>query len=58
VGLNFNWATIRPGDLVAVGCYDPGEVHEDVEISLASFERRWPHIGMRTSPDLKQSALF
>ncbi|OHD74831.1 MAG: hypothetical protein A2177_05650 [Spirochaetes bacterium RBG_13_68_11] len=50
VGLSFSWATIRPCDLVAVGCLTPEEAAEDVEISLAAIERRRPDIEGRSSP--------
>ena len=50
VGLTFNYATIRPCDMVTVGAFTPREVHEDVEISLAAIERRRPVLGKRSSP--------
>ncbi|MBQ8312695.1 MAG: hypothetical protein IJX84_05770 [Clostridia bacterium] len=56
VGLNFVWNTIRPCDMVTVGCFDPEEAEEDVEISLAAIERRMPQIGKRSSPNVKQDA--
>ena len=43
VGLNFSWNTIRPQDMIAVGCMTSDEVHEVVEISRAALERRFPH---------------
>ena len=49
VGLTFSWATIRPCDLVTVGCLTPEEAAEDVEISLAAIERRRPDIEGRAS---------
>ncbi|MCL2867102.1 MAG: hypothetical protein FWF47_04995 [Clostridia bacterium] len=42
VGLNFVWNTIRPQDMVAVGCMTPEEAHETVEFSRAALERRLP----------------
>ena len=42
VGLNFVWNTIRPQDMVAVGCMTPEEAHETVEFSFAALERRLP----------------
>jgi len=57
VGLNFTWSTIRDQDMIVAGCHTPGEVHEIVEISNAAFERRFPDIGMRSSPDLNQAVL-
>jgi hypothetical protein len=56
VGLNFVWNTIRDCDMVTVGCFNEDEVHEDVEISLAAIERRFPEIGKRSSPNPNQAA--
>ena len=56
VGLNFVWNTIRPCDMVTVGCFDPEEAEEDIEISLAALERRRPVIGRRASPNIHQDA--
>ncbi|MBP3452245.1 MAG: hypothetical protein J6M20_00835 [Clostridia bacterium] len=56
VGLNFVWNTIRPCDLVTVGCFDPEEAEEDIEISLAAIERRCPNIEKRSSPNVNQDA--
>lgn len=56
VGLNFVWNTIRDVDMVTVGCFNEDEVHEDVEISLAAIERRFPNIEKRSSPNPKQAA--
>lgn len=50
VGLTFSWATIRPCDMVTVGCLTPEEAAEDVEISLAAIERRRPDLEGRSSP--------
>ena len=44
VGLTFSWATLRPQDMVAVGCMTPEEAHEAVEYSLAALERRPPDL--------------
>jgi len=44
VGLNFVWNTIRPQDMVAVGCMTAEEAHEAVEYSLAAIERRPPDL--------------
>jgi hypothetical protein len=51
VGLNFSYATLRPQDMVTVGCFSPDEVHEDVEIALAALERRRPDLEGRGSPN-------
>ncbi len=56
VGLNFVWNTIRACDMVTVGCFHPEEAEEDIEISLAAIERRFPRIGKRSSPNVKQDA--
>lgn len=56
VGLNFAWHTIRPCDMVTVGCFTPEEVHEDVEISMAAFEGRFPNLEKRASPNNNQAA--
>ena len=56
VGLNFVWNTIRPCDMVTVGCTHPDEAAEDIEISLAAFEHRFPDIGKRASPNMNQDA--
>ena len=44
VGLTFAWNTIRPQDMVAVGCMTPEEAHEAVEYSYAAMERRLPDL--------------
>lgn len=46
VGLNFSWHTIRDRDMVTVGAYSPDEAREDIEISFAAFEGRFPTMGM------------
>ncbi len=56
VGLNFVWNTLRPQDLVTVGCTHPDEAAEDIEISRAALERRFPDIGKRASPNPNQDA--
>ena len=45
VGFTFSWNTLRPQDMVAVGCVSPQEALEDVEYSLAALEHRPPVIG-------------
>ncbi len=56
VGLNFSWSTIRPCDMVTVGCFDINEVVEDIEISAAALEHRFPNIEGRKSPNQNQAA--
>ena len=56
VGLTFNWNAIRPCDMVTVGAGSALEVEEDIEISLAALEHRFPNLEARHSP-VKQSIL-
>lgn len=51
VGLTFSWHTIRPCDMVTVGCLTPEEALEDIEISHAAFEHRMPNLEGRSSPN-------
>jgi len=51
VGITFSFATIRPCDMVTVGCFTPDEAREDVEIGLAAIERRAPDLEGRSSPN-------
>ena len=48
--INLVWHTIRPCDMVTVGCLTPEEAAEDIEISLAALEGRPPRLGGRSSP--------
>ncbi|MBQ7600055.1 MAG: hypothetical protein IJU57_05215 [Clostridia bacterium] len=50
VGLNFSWSTIRGCDMVTVGTNSPREAAEDIEISMAALERRFPDLEARSSP--------
>ena len=56
VGLNFSYNTIRPQDMVCIGCFNAEEAEEDVEYGLAAIERRLPNIRPRSSP-FKTSAI-
>ena len=56
VGLNFSWNTIRPCDMVTVGCTHPDEAAEDIEISRAALEHRFPDLERRASPNQNQDA--
>ncbi len=56
VGLNFVWNTIRPCDMVTVGCTHPDEALEDIEISRAALGRRFPDLARRASPNQRQDA--
>jgi hypothetical protein len=51
VGLTFSFATLRPCDMVTVGCLTPEEAAEDVEIALSAIERRPPDLSGRDSPN-------
>lgn len=57
VGLNFSWSTIRSCDMVTVGCFNENEVYEDIEISRACFEHRYPEMEVRQSPNQHQDVL-
>ena len=50
VGLTFSYTTIRDCDMVTLGAFTPEEVHEDVEIAMATLEHRHPLLGKRSSP--------
>ncbi len=50
VGISFSFATIRPCDMVTVGCFTPQEAAEDIEIARAAIERRPPALEGRASP--------
>ena len=56
IGLNFSWNTIRDCDMVTVGCTHPDEAAEDIEISRAALEHRFPNIEKRASPNQNQDA--
>ena len=56
VGLNFSWNMIRDCDMVTVGCTHPDEAAEDLEISRAALEHRFPNIEKRASPNQNQDA--
>lgn len=56
VGLTFSWNAIRACDMVTVGAGSALEAEEDIEISLAALEHRFPNIGARNSP-AKQDVL-
>lgn len=56
VGLTFSWNAIRDKDMVTVGAFTPQEVEEDIEISLAALEHRFPDLEKRSSPNQNQAA--
>lgn len=56
VGLTFSWNAIRPRDMVTVGAFSPQEAEEDIEISLAALEHRFPDMEKRSSPNQDQAA--
>lgn len=51
VGLSFSWNTLRPCDMITVGCLTPDEAAEDIEISRAALEHRMPRLAGRSSPN-------
>jgi hypothetical protein len=56
VGLNFSWATLRACDMVTVGAFRADEVYEDIEISMAALQHRFPDLEKRASPNQNQAA--
>ena len=56
VGLNFNWTVIRDCDMITVGVSSAAEAKEDIEISYAALEHRFPDLAARSSP-VKQTVL-
>lgn len=56
VGLTFNWNVLRDCDMLTLGAFNPDEVHEDVEISFAALEHRFPNLEKRASPVQDQAA--
>lgn len=56
VGLTFSWNAIRACDMVTVGCFREDEVAEDIEISRAALEHRFPDLTTRSSPNQDQAA--
>jgi hypothetical protein len=43
--------------MATLGCFSPEEVHENVEISFAALERRFPDLEKRASPNNEQAVL-
>ena len=56
VGLTFSWNAIREKDMVTVGAFSAQEAEEDIEISLAALEHRFPDMEKRSSPVQNQAA--
>ncbi|MBR4204857.1 MAG: hypothetical protein IKQ92_05200 [Clostridia bacterium] len=50
VGLTFAWNAIRECDMVTVGTNSAREAAEDIEISVAALEHRFPDLEARSSP--------
>lgn len=50
IGLNFAFNTIRPQDMVCIGCLNAEEAREDIEFGLSAIERRMPDFETRNSP--------
>lgn len=57
VGLSFSYGTLRDCDMVTVGAFTPGEVHEDVEIALAAMGHRQANLAGRSSPNTRTAVL-
>ncbi len=56
VGLTFSWNVIRDKDMVTVGAFSADEAEEDIEISMAALEHRFPNLEKRSSPNQNQAA--
>lgn len=56
VGLTFSWNTLRDKDMVTVGAFSADEAEEDIEISMAAIEHRFPNLEKRSSPNPDQAA--
>lgn len=56
VGLTFAWNAIRAQDMITVGAFSAQEAEEDIEISLAAIEHRFPDLEKRSSPNENQAA--
>ena len=56
IGLAFSWTAIRGKDMVTVGAFTAEEAEEDIEISLAALEHRFPNMEKRSSPVQNQDA--
>jgi len=54
VGLNFNWSVLRDCDMITVGVMSAMEAAEDIEISFAALDRRYPDLAGRSSPNMSQ----
>ena len=50
VGLTFSWNAVRDCDMVTVGTNSEREALEDIEISMAALEHRFPDLEARSSP--------
>lgn len=57
VGLTFNWNALRECDMITVGVSSEAEAREDIEISFAAFDHRYPGLGTRSSPVKDQAVL-
>jgi hypothetical protein len=46
-GLTFVWNTIRPQDMVTIGCMSPREANEVIEMSMAMLEHRTANVKLQ-----------
>jgi hypothetical protein len=53
VGLAFSWATVRPQDMVAIGCMTADEAQECIEISLGILDGTGPSVDLQTTRSKK-----
>lgn len=47
VGLAFSWATIRPQDMICIGCLTADEAKEVIDISRTQLERSAPEVELQ-----------
>ncbi|MCL2518596.1 MAG: hypothetical protein FWF15_08545 [Oscillospiraceae bacterium] len=57
VGLNFSWSVLRDRDMITIGVMSEQEAAEDIEISFATLDRRYPDLAGRSSPNIHQDVL-
>lgn len=49
VGLAFVWATLRPIDMITIGCFTADEAREVIELSMALLEHRLPNTALQAT---------
>ena len=49
VGLAYSWATLRPQDMICIGCLTAEEAKEVIDISISQLERTSPQVELQTT---------